>query len=168
MRMISVRAPLAIATLAAILSAFVFAEEEPAPAAVSAEIRETAELIQKAPFVLTLATAQYHIDTKRWPAAYKDIDHVVRNNPDVLPSKFGYRRVTFTTRSRKECLVEFAFDWPTLEGGAAEGTIVMKSAGSLKDMARAAKVTWTKPPRLRADLLPPDAKDRPAPAAKAD
>lgn len=157
-----------IASLAAVLSVLVYAEEEPAPAAVSAEIRETAELIQKAPFVLTLATAQYHLDTKRWPGSYKDIDHVVRNNPDVLPSKFGYRQVTFTTRSRKECVIEFAFDWPTLEGGGAEGTIVLKSAGSLKEMAKSAKVAWAKPPRLRADLLPPASKETPAPAGKAE
>lgn len=127
---------------------------EAAQAAVPPEAAEAADVLNKAPMVLILSTGQHYLDTRRWPENLADIRRVLGVNAHVLPSSFAYESVKFTTQNRKQCTIQFSFEWPTLEGGRADGRIEIRAAGSLKDIARGAKVTWATPPRLRADLLP--------------
>ncbi len=120
------------------------------------EATEAAEVLNKAPMALILSTGQRYLDTRRWPESLADIRRVLEVNANVLPSSFAFETVKFTTQNRQQCTIEFSFEWPTLEGGRAEGTIVVRAGNSLKDIARGARVAWASPPRLRADLLPKD------------
>jgi hypothetical protein len=138
-----------------------FGGETPS-ASPSAELQATVDVLGKAPMVLILSTSQHYLDKKRWPTAYQDISYVAGSNAHVLPKGFAFKKVTFVTVSRKECDVAFSFDWPALEGGVASGTIRIQAGGSLKDMARTAKLTWAKPPKLRADLQPAAPVEKPA------
>jgi len=136
------------------------AADEPAA---SPEFTEAAELVRKAPLILVMATAQYQKEKKAWPTRFSEISHMVEANKRVLPAGFSFRSVTFTARNRKECAVGFAFDWPTLEGGRAAGTITMTAGGSLAEMVKRAQVDWAQIPKLRPDLR--QAPAAPAPAA---
>ncbi len=159
-------ASLALAALILGMLAGTCAGQDEAKAALSPEVQAAADVLNKAPFALILATGQHYLDTKRWPTERNDIAHVLEANRSVLPKSFDFRKVEFTSKSRKECAIHFAFDWPTLEGGGVEGTIVMGSGGSLKEMAKTAKISWKTQPKMRADLMP-DAPPTPPPATQA-
>lgn len=152
-----VKPTLLLATFAAFVMLFaanVRAGDQPPAETPSPEAIAAADILGKAPLALILATGQHYLDKRRWPTELRDIRYVIESNTRVLPKDFAFRTVTFAPQSRKECIIAFTFDWPTLEGGGAEGRIVVRSGGSLKSIAKSSTVTWAKPPKLRADLQP--------------